>query len=213
MIDDLTNVEANRSHYSAGNGRVPGWQITVAKGVLDARQCAILREIPTGSTVLDLGCADGSFLILARAAGTIGCGHGVDLWAEGIAWGNHYCATIGYDVRLICMDIAGYLWAPVDVVVLGEVLEHAPSPVVLLNTAANHLLPGGRCIITVPVSRPPYTPDELLRLQHEPDEHIHQYGADGHQLRKQCLEAGLRVTKAFLLGQGWVNLIAVAEPI
>lgn len=203
---NLRDVNDNREHYLRPNGRVPGWQI-LTNGALDGRQLMAMSKIPHDSTVLDLGCADGSFLIIGHLLGRIASGYGVDLWANGITWGQEFTRQHKIPVELTIGMIGDYNGPSVDVAFIGEVLEHMPDPVDGLRTAARH---APRVVITVPVGRPPYTPAELDKLLREPDEHIQIYDSDGQRLESDCRDAGLTIVEKAIQGDQWVNLIAVA---
>jgi len=95
-----------------------------------------LRELgrwtPPGR-LLDVGCKDGAFLLLARAAGWQVAG--LELSASAAATAQHH----GLDVCVGTLDEAPYADGSFDVVTMWHLLEHVPQPLTLLRRVA-HLL-------------------------------------------------------------------------
>ncbi|MDA0587981.1 MAG: class I SAM-dependent methyltransferase [Planctomycetota bacterium] len=109
-----------------------------------ARVRSLLKGIPAGSHVLDVGCGRG---VMLRAALDLGyTAHGVEISAE---------AAAGVDPRAhvrIASDLteAGYETNSMDAVVLWHVLEHLPQPGRTLSEIRRILKPGGRLVLAVP---------------------------------------------------------------
>ena len=191
----LNNQQDNWDHYKQNNNRVPGEQITKNWGI-DQRQKAIMMMIPTNGTILDLGTADGSLLILLYKQGYVINGIGIDLWEDGIKWGQQYCKNL--PITLSVGAVEHYKGEQADYVILGEVLEHVIDPVEVLKVARAN---GKSVIITVPIARPPITEKEKETL----DEHVRQYTLE--TLTTDCEAVGLKVQEAVQVGQGWVSLV------
>lgn len=203
---DLNDLAQNNDHYKQANGRVPGLQVTANWG-LDVRQNVIKDLIPEdANSILDLGAADGSLLILLHKAGKLNLGAGVDLWTEGIKWGNEYCKANQLPIILSNESVETYNGPSTDVTILGEILEHVVDPVKVLRVASTK---SPTVIITVPIARPPLSDDEKAKLLIEPDEHIRQY--DRYLLAMHCMEANLRIENDLMVGSGWENLIVLAK--
>jgi 2-polyprenyl-3-methyl-5-hydroxy-6-metoxy-1,4-benzoquinol methylase len=196
--------------YTKPNKRIPGFQITEKWG-MDARQKAIAEFIPPHvNSVMDWGCADGSFLILLYKQKPFNYAYGLDLWKDGINWGNNY---VIHNLRhpgtfppiiLFQGSLENYDGPETDVGVIAEVLEHLADPVAVLKIIRQK---NKRLIITVPIAAP--KGESLLS-----EEHLTAYTPD--VLNKHCLEAGwtIKVTQTVTMRKeetmGWVNLIGVA---
>ena len=104
--------------------------------------------VPPGSTVLDIGAADGS---IARALISRGC----RVWAVEVnaAWADKartVCErVIVGDVEQLDLEteLGGKRF---DVVLLLDVLEHLHDPLATLARVSNLLAPGGRIIASIP---------------------------------------------------------------
>ena len=201
LLDPIQNIE----HYKRPNGRIPGWQIAQGQG-MDLRQEAIAALVHPLSRVTDLGCADGTMLIMLYRAGKLASGDGVDLWQDGIAWGQRYCAENGLPIKLTQGTIEDYIGRFSDVAIIGEVLEHSPDPVDILHNAA---FIADRLIVTVPIARPPMTAEEEARLRIEPDEHVQTYSLQ--TLEWQARQAGMSIVSSREIGASWRHLVVELE--
>lgn len=102
--------------------------------------------LPSGGSVLDLGCASGGLLALLRP----GASHlaGLELSAS--------AATAAAEVADLVVQ--GALEDPnlpfeasfYDLVVLADVLEHLPDPLAAVRRAAGWCRPGGSVLVSVP---------------------------------------------------------------
>ena len=203
-MTNLLDTLSNYRHYSQDNGRVPGWQIGMGRGMDPRQTCIAIMLGSQPCTVTDLGCADGSLLILLHSIGHLLRGYGADLWEAGISWGRKYCFDKNLPIDLAFGSIEFYSGPRTDVCILGEVLEHVVDPVGVLQVAARQ---ADTVIVTVPIARPPLTPDECARLATEPDEHVRAYTRT--MLFSQAEAAGLVCAfPAVEVGLGWVSLVA-----
>jgi glycosyltransferase involved in cell wall biosynthesis/SAM-dependent methyltransferase len=104
--------------------------------------------------VLDLGCSQGLVPILIGRRGLTVVG--VDVEAPAIEFARERLADEPPEVQArVSFQLAdGNRWEPAetfDTVILGEVLEHLPEPATLVAAARQHLVDGGRLIVTVPM--------------------------------------------------------------
>jgi 2-polyprenyl-3-methyl-5-hydroxy-6-metoxy-1,4-benzoquinol methylase len=107
----------------------------------------ILRGVPAGSTVLDVGCATG-YLGMALQARGCRC-WGLDREAAAVAVAEPWYE----EVRAIDLDDCAELPWPeqfFDVVVAADVLEHLRDPNGALRLLRQRIRPGGRLIVSLP---------------------------------------------------------------
>ncbi len=109
----------------------------------------ICHRVPTGSQVLDIGCASGNLaLALERVRGCTVLG--VDADRDAVA------AAQAKGVMAICADVSSdrldelLQGRQFDVVILADVLEHLVRPVDLLVKARSFLRPSGRALVSFP---------------------------------------------------------------
>jgi SAM-dependent methyltransferase len=97
-----------------------------------------------GGAVLDVGCADGRFLLAAHARGFRV--HGVEVSPEArAALPTELVEHVGASLEQVRDH------APFDVVTLWDVLEHLPAPLATLRTLRPLLAPGALVGVVVPV--------------------------------------------------------------
>ncbi|MCU1450902.1 MAG: hypothetical protein JWP02_3072 [Acidimicrobiales bacterium] len=105
----------------------------------------MIRSIPAGSSVLDVGCGNGDFVALASAFGLRVSG--LDLDKSAVARGR----AAGLDVRVGRLeDLAAGEADQYDVVTMSHVLEHVPDPIGLLRAARTVLRRDGFVWIATP---------------------------------------------------------------
>jgi SAM-dependent methyltransferase len=115
---------------------------------------------------------------------------------------------LGIDIRAGLLDDDFVPDAPIDVMLMAEVLEHVPEPHAHLALAARHLADDGVLVLTTPDAScvRPETPETTLLAQLSLGHHQFLVDADG--LRALLDRAGLRV-------EVWAvdaTLFAVASP-
>jgi SAM-dependent methyltransferase len=109
-----------------------------------ADRMSTLEEITgglRGKSLLEIGCAYGFFLELAREHGVEACG--VDTAAEAVRYAQE---TLG--VRAECGDYLALRTGPVDLIAMWDTVEHLPRPDLFIGKAAADLRPGGLIAIT-----------------------------------------------------------------
>jgi 2-polyprenyl-3-methyl-5-hydroxy-6-metoxy-1,4-benzoquinol methylase len=100
---------------------------------------------PNASRILDIGCATGVFLDLARRRGfeTIG----VDFSPELVAYAREH---FNLDVRLGTVEAQAFVDGAFDVVTMLDVIEHIPKYDVLMREIRRIIAPGGLLVIRTP---------------------------------------------------------------
>jgi len=96
--------------------------------------------------VLDVGCGDGAFLDLAKAAGLQT--YGVELNAAGA----ERAARKGHQIVSKPLEkiVAGDIGGGVDLITAFQVVEHVPAPLEFVSAAVNLVRQGGWIVISVP---------------------------------------------------------------
>jgi 2-polyprenyl-3-methyl-5-hydroxy-6-metoxy-1,4-benzoquinol methylase len=129
--------------YKAANHEVSH---SYLKPVVDS----LVKDVPAGSTVLDMGCGNGSFLSLYRdRAWKL---YGTDFSSTGIEIAKNNYPDIEFilgDSQTSAEDLLNRV-GPVDLVISTEVIEHLYNPKAFLRTAYDVLKPGGVMVVTTP---------------------------------------------------------------
>jgi 2-polyprenyl-3-methyl-5-hydroxy-6-metoxy-1,4-benzoquinol methylase len=118
-----------------------------------------LPFVDPGSTVLDIGCADGEFFAAAR--GKVADGVGVDLQQPDSWVGEPYELRVGPFPDVL------HPGETFDAIVALAVVEHVPedSLAIWAKAIPEHLKPGGRLVITTPSPRVDEILHALIRLR------------------------------------------------
>jgi methionine biosynthesis protein MetW len=107
----------------------------------------ILRQVPPGSSVLDVGCATG---YLGEALVERGCRvWGIERDEDAAA----VAASSYEEVHVVDLDLCDSLPVPeqfFDVVLCADVLEHLREPERGLRLVRPHLAPGGSIVVSLP---------------------------------------------------------------
>ena len=159
MIDDQTPAEvATLSRQLYTNGPV------VARAMQHYRPYIspfglLMRLVPPGSRVLDIGCGGGLFLGLLARAGRIRRGLGIDTSQRAIAVANEMTTRLpaGHGVRFEARSASAPLPAEgYDVVSLLDVMHHIPPAHqrLVLEQALERVEAGGRFIYKDMALRP-----------------------------------------------------------
>jgi len=120
----------------------------VARQGLGTSHVILLDEVPAGSRVLDVGCAEGYLARELVARGSTVVGLEFDPVAAEVA--REVCERVivgdveSEDVRAQVTE------GPFDRILFGDVLEHLRDPGAVLRWARTLLAPGGRAVISLP---------------------------------------------------------------
>jgi SAM-dependent methyltransferase len=108
----------------------------------------LLRLLPRGGRLLEVGCGHGLLLDEARAAGFDA--EGLELSRDAAAYAR---AALG--LRVHERTLADHGGGPYDAIVLADVIEHLDDPLAALDRCVSLLAPGGAlCLVTPdPASR------------------------------------------------------------
>ena len=138
----------------------------------------LVADIPAGSTVLDMGCGNGSFLSLYRDRGW--SLYGTDFSPTGIEIARSSYPEIEFilgDAQTSADDLLDQI-GPVDLVISTEVIEHLYDPKAFLLTAYNMLKPGGVLVVTTPYHG--YLKNLVMALTGQMDKHYTVLWDHGH---------------------------------
>lgn len=119
----------------------------------------MIRHVPAGSCVLDVGCGGGLFLGLLAHDGRLSRGIGFDVADKAISLARRMATGAGLAERLDFRRLdVGESWpeGSFDVVSLIDVLHHVPpaSQMACLTAAAAHVRPGGLLLYKDMARRP-----------------------------------------------------------
>lgn len=145
FVDPVPAAAIDEAAY--GPGYYEPWQEReeAPRATLWRRRLARIDVRRKPGSVLDVGCGDGHFLALARAAG----------WkVEGIEFspeGARRAATrLGRPVAIGDLALSEQIPGPFDAITLWHVLEHLPDPRPMLRAARRRLARGGLLAVAVP---------------------------------------------------------------
>ncbi len=136
----------------------------------------IRRYCPSGR-LLDIGCATGTFLKLAKGWDA----HGIDVNAHSIS----VCKKAGLNVKLGFLKKNTYPKHFFDVIHMSDVIEHMENPLETLKLCATFLKPGGYIMITTPN----FASSWARKFQIKPTDHLYYFTAA--TFRQTVREAGL----------------------
>jgi 2-polyprenyl-3-methyl-5-hydroxy-6-metoxy-1,4-benzoquinol methylase len=155
----------------------------------------LIKDVPAGSTVLDMGCGNGSFLSLYRDRGWNL--FGTDFSPTGIEIARNNYPDIKFilgDSQTSADDLLNQVGS-VDLIISTEVIEHLYNPKAFLRTAYEVLKPGGVMVVTTPYHG--YLKNLLLAVTGQMDQHFTVLWDHGHikfwsvqTLRKALADTG-----------------------
>jgi 2-polyprenyl-3-methyl-5-hydroxy-6-metoxy-1,4-benzoquinol methylase len=166
-----------------------------------AKRLSTIERYASKGRLLDVGCATGFFLDLARNCGWTVVGSEVSEFSARYAG-----QTLGLDVRLGTLEQLGFQSEAFDVVTMWDVIEHVPDPLAELSEVRRILRDGGVLSIITPdvgslVARVLGARWEEFRRVRE-----HVYFFSRRTMREALRKAGFRVLrteyadKVFYLG-------------
>ena len=206
LEDESRYVQIYSANELEGQVRVPG---RFHMSPFDERQREMERLVLRAARpeVLDVGCADGSFLL--GIASRIRRGLGVDLWKEGLEAARNACTQRRIQNLTFVDGLFEKAHVPhkFDVIVCGEILKYCADPVALLRKCVDLLKLDGALIVTVPVGRPEPDQAELEYIMSErPRAHVRYI--DERILKAYADQAGLAPETSVRIGVGWVCLVS-----
>jgi 2-polyprenyl-3-methyl-5-hydroxy-6-metoxy-1,4-benzoquinol methylase len=155
----------------------------------------LVKDVPAGSTVLDMGCGNGSFLSLYQDRGWNL--YGTDFSPTGIEIARTNYPDIEFilgDSQTSAGDLLNQV-GPVDLIISTEVIEHLYDPKAFLRTAHEVLKPGGVMVVTTPYHG--YLKNLVLAITGQMDQHFTVLWDHGHikfwsaqTLRKAITDTG-----------------------
>ena len=176
---------------------------TTAHAYLVPPVITILRDLSV-STILDLGCGNGSFSAVLQSQGfaVVGC----DASESGIAFARHAHPAIDFFEHDISRPMPPLRAGPYDAVVALEVVEHLLQPRQLVTGAYRALRPGGVLIMSSPYHG--YWKNLALAIANRFDEHWHPLRDFGHvkffsrrTLTQLAREAGFSIKTFIRVGR------------
>jgi len=104
----------------------------------------VAKLIGPSGNVLDVGCANGAFLLSLKQFGNYGL-YGLDIKNTGVNFEKY-----SIDFKEGCLEELEYPSDFFDAVILDNVLEHVPDPVLFMQKVVDILRPGGIIFGTTP---------------------------------------------------------------
>ncbi len=149
IIRGLKNGYINHHYQIKKNPeiRVGRWLIPLIPPIRSVADCSFRHITISGSTrrrLLDIGCGNGSYLLLAQEAGWDV--EGLDFDPEAVK----ICLAAGLNVRVGGIEILQDKKNFYDAITLSHVIEHVHEPAKLLNQILALLKPGGMLWLATP---------------------------------------------------------------
>lgn len=131
-----------------------GWDRYVYMNRLHAIINLIERQLPTNSSVIDVGCAQGNFSLNLAKAGFEVCG--VDMRSSFIAYAK--LKTTKEEKQRVSWLVVNaknlpFLSGSVNCILLLEILEHTTMPEQMVEEACRSLRNGGYLVVSTPNQR------------------------------------------------------------
>ncbi|MBN2187677.1 MAG: class I SAM-dependent methyltransferase [Dehalococcoidia bacterium] len=105
----------------------------------------LIKKYESGTSLLDIGCGEGFFLLNASEVGYTA--KGIEVSQDAVAYAQK---ELGLDVDMGHFGESQLPENYFDVVTLWQVLEHVPYPLMILKEAHRILKPGGLAAIATP---------------------------------------------------------------
>jgi 2-polyprenyl-3-methyl-5-hydroxy-6-metoxy-1,4-benzoquinol methylase len=135
------------------------------------------------SSVLEIGCAHGSFVALMNEAGFQSSGVEMSPWV--VDYGRK---TFGINVEVGPIQNLNIVKQSLDVIILMDVLEHFPDPISVMSHCLDLLKEDGVLLIQTPEFNKDYHFEDLIESkspfleQLKPEEHLYLFGKESVSL-------------------------------
>ena len=135
--------KTNEYYFKAKNNHAP----TIRESYLKTAesQLCLIQKYSNGTSLLDVGCAQGFFLFNASKAGYIA--KGIEISQDAA---EYAIKEFGLDVEAKPFEELQFPEDHFDVVTLWQVLEHVPYPLTILKEVHRILRPGGLLVVSTP---------------------------------------------------------------
>jgi 2-polyprenyl-3-methyl-5-hydroxy-6-metoxy-1,4-benzoquinol methylase len=143
-MNPIEKVSKTNEYYSrAKNNHAP----TIRESYLKTAksQLRLIQKYSSGTSLLDVGCAQGFFLFNASKAGYIT--KGIEISQDAAEYARR---EFDLDVEAKPFEELRLPENRFDVVTLWQVLEHVPYPLMILNEVHRILKPGGLLVVSTP---------------------------------------------------------------
>jgi 2-polyprenyl-3-methyl-5-hydroxy-6-metoxy-1,4-benzoquinol methylase len=143
-MNPVEKVNKTNEYYSrAKNTHAP----TIRESYLKTAesQLHLIQKYSNGTSLLDIGCAQGFFLFNASKAGYIT--KGIEISQDAAEYAKN---EFGLDVEAKPFEELQFPENHFDVVTLWQVLEHVPYPLMILKEVHRILKPGGLLVVSTP---------------------------------------------------------------
>lgn len=161
-------------YYKAWDIKQSGKEVSMMKTRTFQRYLGQITNFVSSGTLLDIGCATGELLAVAREMGFDV--YGVEVSPEGI----RRCKERFGEDRIIGKNLKPGDFPPefFDVITLSDILEHMPDPSPFLDNIYNILKPNGILMIVTPDTSS-WTRKVLgTRWLHYKEEHVYYYNSN-----------------------------------
>lgn len=198
---ELTKEAMNESYKAYPDVMPEGIE---AYPFVEARVLPIFYEIPDGSSVLDVGCNSGEFMLLLRDKKRC-IVQGVDISEPMVNKANDK----GLDVRLADAEALPWPDGWFDVVTCMEVLVHLHDPAKALKEMRRVLKPGGVLLGSAPHANLERYMWDDKRLHHKYYDHLELQ----EELSQVFAKSWVKTLKGGQFSVSWINGFLATEPV
>lgn len=143
-MNPMENVSKTNEYYSKAKNNHAS---TIRESYLRTAksQVRLIQEYASGTSLLDIGCAQGFFLFSASQAGYTT--KGIEISQDAAEYARR---EFGLDIEVKPFEELRFAENHFDVVTLWQVLEHVPYPLMVLKEVNRILKPGGLLVVSTP---------------------------------------------------------------
>jgi len=135
------------AYYGEGETKFGGVIERLRDTASSGRALSFARQLPTGGSVLDIGCGDGRLLRQLSKSGKKLDLHGIELPGPAA---KRASSIPGVHLHLGALDTVDFRPETFDLITMVHVIEHLPLPGVALEKIGRWLKPGGRLFLAFP---------------------------------------------------------------